>query len=247
MTSWKARADKPLGGQHGLARARLGGLGGNSAVTARPTMSSSSWASVMSATAKRAADAAVAQHGDLLAQLAHLGQPVGDVDDRHPAAREPAQLGEQDGGVVGAERRGGLVEDQHGRVGGHRLGDLEQVPLRDAQAAHPLGEVGPAADPGQLRPRPGAASSRPPAPGGAATSRRSRRRSGRGPGPGAGRRWTARAAGSPPGWRRGPARRSAPSGPGPARASRPRSPSAWTCPPRSRRAGRGSPPPAPRT
>ena len=99
---------------------------------------------------ERAPDAPVAQHRDPLAEFAHLGQPVGDVHDGHPAGGHPAQFGEQGRGVIGAQGGGGLVEDQHRRVGGQRLGHLEQMPLGHGQAAHPLAEAGPAADPGQL-------------------------------------------------------------------------------------------------
>jgi hypothetical protein len=59
------------------------------------------------ADSEAAADCAVAEHRDLLAQFAHLGQPVGDVHHGHPGGGQPAQLGEQGSGLLGAERGGG--------------------------------------------------------------------------------------------------------------------------------------------
>ena len=46
------------------------------------------------ADSETAADRAVPEHRDLLAQFAHLGQPVGDVDHGYAVGGQPAQLGE---------------------------------------------------------------------------------------------------------------------------------------------------------
>ena len=143
---------------------------------------------------ERSAQLAVAQHGDPVGELPDLGEPVGDVDDGAAARPRPPGRGRKSSstlswpsGAVGSSRmsRRGR-EDQ-------RLGDLEQVLLRDAQVLDPVGEVGRRADAGEHRPHRGAlASAGPenaragPRPG---CSPRPSCRAGR---PGAGARWRCR-------------------------------------------------------
>ena len=69
--------------------------------------------------------------------LEQFGHAVGDVDHRHPA-----RAGAQTSGRAGvtsrvAERRGRLVEQQDCRVEAHRLGDLDDLLLADAQRRRP--------------------------------------------------------------------------------------------------------------
>ena len=72
-------------------------------------------------------------------ELAHLGQAVGDVDDGGAGARRARGPGRRAGrrrrapsGAVGSSR----IEQL--RVDRERLGDLEQVPLRDGQRLDPV-------------------------------------------------------------------------------------------------------------
>src|SRR6185437_12809235 len=62
-------------------------------------------------------------------ELAYLGQPVGDVDDRRAGGDLVADEPEEPRDGVPAQRRGGLVEDEQGRCDREGLGDLQQVPL----------------------------------------------------------------------------------------------------------------------
>ena len=92
----------------------------------------------------------VPQHRHPLAEFAYLGEPVRDVHHGRPAAGQPAQFGEQNRGLVGAEGGRGLVQDQHRRIGSQRLGHLQKLALDHAQAAYPLAQPGGAAGPGEL-------------------------------------------------------------------------------------------------
>ena len=56
--------------------------------------------------------ASVAQHGDAPADAEHLVEPVGDVDDRHAARREPLDQGEQLRDLAAGQRRGRLVHHE---------------------------------------------------------------------------------------------------------------------------------------
>ena len=126
----------------------------------------------------RPADRAVAQHGDPVGDLPHLGEPVRDVDDgRSLAPRACGRAEEQLDGVL-RERRRRLVEDQEPRRDGEGLRELEEVPAGDAERRDAVLEVAeevhvveqrrasPVACPGRgaadarRRPRPGC--SRPP-------------------------------------------------------------------------------------
>ena len=71
-------------------------FGGKVDASVRPMISASSSASVMSVTDAGAAQRAVAQDRDAVRDLAHLAEPVRDVDDRRSVRREAAgRRGEQ--------------------------------------------------------------------------------------------------------------------------------------------------------
>ena len=88
-----------------------------------------------------AAELAVAQDRDAVGDLTHLGQPVGDVDDRSPLRRELPDRGEEQLHRVLRQRGRRLVEDQESRRHGERLGDLEQVPPSDAERGDAVFEM----------------------------------------------------------------------------------------------------------
>ena len=99
---------------------------------------------------------AVPQHGRAVAQGGDLDEPVGDEDDRSTTRALATHDLEHPLGQVGGERRGGLVEDEHIRVGGQgtrQVDDPErgqrqvahgilEVQVGDAQLRHPAAELG---------------------------------------------------------------------------------------------------------
>jgi hypothetical protein len=62
--------------------------------------------------------AAVAQHRHAIADVVHLVEEVRDEQDGDALVAQPADEREQRLHFVGVEARGGLVEDQHARIGG---------------------------------------------------------------------------------------------------------------------------------
>ena len=116
-------------------------FGGKVASSVRPMIMASRSASEMSATAEVPRELAVAQDGDPIGDLANLGQPVRDVDDRRPVRGELADGGEQELDGVLRERRRRLVEDQEPRRDGEGLRELEQVAAGDAQRRDAVLEV----------------------------------------------------------------------------------------------------------
>ena len=80
---------------------------------------------------------AVAEHRDDVGERADLLEPVADEDDCDAALAQPAHGREQVLDLVRRERGGRLVHDQQPRAGGERLGDLEQLPVGDAEARAP--------------------------------------------------------------------------------------------------------------
>ena len=150
VTSWKARAEKFCTASTGASAALAAALAGNSALTARPTMSSRSWASETSWTANvprtLPSRSTVTRWQSSRTSASRwvmytTATPLAAI--RRSSANSVADSSAPEGG-------GGLVQDQHRRIGGQRLGHLEQMPLGHGEAAHPLAEAGPAADPGQL-------------------------------------------------------------------------------------------------
>ena len=78
---------------------------------------------------------AVAQHGDVLADLEDLFQVVGDVEDGHAAGGELPHALEQPPDGVALERGGGLVEQHAPGAAGQRPRDLDDLELLDGQVA----------------------------------------------------------------------------------------------------------------
>ena len=113
-------------------------LGGKVDSSWRPTIIASSSSSVTSVDVDRARGAAVAQHGDPVGELAHLGEAVGDVDDGGARLRRRRGPGRRavrpsPGRAARSARRGSAAAGLHGE----RLGELEQVLLRDAERRRP--------------------------------------------------------------------------------------------------------------
>ena len=100
----------------------------------------------MSSTRRGAAQLAVAQDGHPVGELAHLGEAMGDVDDGGARAAAAPDVLEQQLDRVLAERRRRLVEDEQRGLDGERLGELEQVLLRDGQGVDAILEVRAGAD-----------------------------------------------------------------------------------------------------
>ena len=84
---------------------------------------------------------AVAQDRDAIGDDAHLGQAVGDVDDRRPGGGDAADVAEEHLHRLLVERRRRLVEDQHGGLDRQRLGELEEVLVDDRQGVDAVVEV----------------------------------------------------------------------------------------------------------
>ena len=79
---------------------------------------------------------AVAQHRDGVADLEHLAEPVGDVDDRLAFGLERAQRVEDALDLDVGQRRGRLVEDEHPRVAGQHPRELDKLAPADAELRH---------------------------------------------------------------------------------------------------------------
>ena len=91
-----------------------------------------------------AADAAhlpVAKDRHAVSDDAHLGEAMGDVDDRRPGGGHPADVLEQHLHRFLVERRRRLVEDEHAGIDGERLGELEEVLVDDRQGVDAIFEV----------------------------------------------------------------------------------------------------------
>src|ERR1051325_5092030 len=89
----------------------------------------------------RATPRAVAERGNAIRYLAHLRETVRDVDDRGPVRCEGAYRREEKVDRVPGEGRCRLVEDQEPWRDRERLGELEQMPSRDAQGRDAVLEV----------------------------------------------------------------------------------------------------------
>src|SRR5262249_29261679 len=79
---------------------------------------------------------AVAEHLDVIRNLAHLVKTVRDVDEDDPAFAEPVDEGEEPLDLLRREGGGGLVEDQAADVARDRPRDLDDLTLADSQRAH---------------------------------------------------------------------------------------------------------------
>ena len=80
---------------------------------------------------------AVAENRDPVAIVEDLHHAVGDVDDRDALTGQLAHDLEQDLRLALGQRGGRLVEDQHAAVERQRLGDLDQLLLRDRERRAP--------------------------------------------------------------------------------------------------------------
>ena len=76
---------------------------------------------------------AVAQHGDAVAQLEDLVEPVRHEDDAPPLLHEVARRPEDALDLRLAQRRGRLVEDEQASVADEEAGDLDELPLADRE------------------------------------------------------------------------------------------------------------------
>ena len=84
---------------------------------------------------------AVAEDRGAVAEVEDLVEPVADEEDRDAARAQAADDREQPLDLVGRERRGRLVEDEHARLDRERLGDLDQLLVRHRQAADRRADV----------------------------------------------------------------------------------------------------------
>src|SRR6266849_1857447 len=110
-----------------------------------------------------AADLAVPQDGDSVSDALHFRQPMRDVDNGLAVLRDRADAVEKAFALSPREELRRLVEYENFRLERERLGDLEQLPVRNAELADPRRWVDARPDHGELleRPRPGAHNGRP--------------------------------------------------------------------------------------
>ena len=81
----------------------------------------------------RADDAPVTENGHPIGDAADLVEEVRDIDDGVPGSLEAPDQGEEAFDVLLCKRAGGLVQDQHAAAHGQGPGDLDQLPVREAQ------------------------------------------------------------------------------------------------------------------
>ncbi len=79
--------------------------------------------------------AAIAEDGDVIANLHQLFQPVRDVDNGDATALKLGDNVKQHPHFRLAQRAGGLVHNQHPGVFGERTGDLHQLLMTNSQFA----------------------------------------------------------------------------------------------------------------
>ena len=77
---------------------------------------------------------AVAQHGHPVADLEDLLQAMRDIEDRHPFALSRLRISNSRSTSFEVRRRGRLVENEQLAFIAERLGDLDELHLRDAEA-----------------------------------------------------------------------------------------------------------------
>ena len=86
--------------------------------------------------APRADQLAVAQHRHAVADLEHLAEPVGDVDDGLAFGLQRPQRAEDALDLDVGQRRGRLVEDENARVARQHPRKLDKLPPADAELRH---------------------------------------------------------------------------------------------------------------
>ena len=79
---------------------------------------------------------AVAEDGNAVAILEDLGQTVRDVDDGDPLSGERAHDGEEDSSLALGQRGGGFIENEYPAVERQRLGDFDDLLMRDWKVPH---------------------------------------------------------------------------------------------------------------
>ena len=84
----------------------------------------------------RADQLAVSQHRDRVTNLEHLAETVGDVDDRPAFGLQCTERAENPLDLHVGQRGGRLVQDEHPRVASQHAGDLDKLPLADAELRH---------------------------------------------------------------------------------------------------------------
>ena len=82
--------------------------------------------------------AAVAEHGDGVADGVELVEPVADVDDRDALVAQCPDDVEEGGHLAWFEGGGGLVHDDHAGVAGHRAGQRDHLLGADSQGVQGL-------------------------------------------------------------------------------------------------------------
>ena len=102
----------------------------------RPTIASIIAARSVSADLGEQGHVAVAQDLDAVGDGRDLVEPVGDVDDRDALVAQPPDEREEALRLVMGERGGRLVEDQQPGRSRQGAGDLDDLPLADAQRRH---------------------------------------------------------------------------------------------------------------
>ena len=79
---------------------------------------------------------AVTQHDDAVGNTRQFVQAVRDIEDRHAFAAQRVDALEQRGAFVHAQHRRRLVEDQHTARAGQCAGNLDHLPVADAEGMH---------------------------------------------------------------------------------------------------------------
>ena len=92
--------------------------------------------------------AALAHHGDEVAQAHHLLEFVGDQQDRRSLRAQQRQHPEQLLGFLRGQHRGGFIQDQDARPAVQRLEDFQPLPVAHRQVGHQRIEVDP--QPGRI-------------------------------------------------------------------------------------------------
>ena len=98
-----------------------------------PTIISASWRAVVVLGSALADGRAAADDGDRVGHLADLVELVRDEDDGEALALELGEVAEQLVDLLRHEDGGGLVEDQRRRAAVEHLGDLDPLPVADAE------------------------------------------------------------------------------------------------------------------
>ncbi len=131
---WPPAVATPRSSSAGVASRSTVRASSSMSAWARPTMRSTTSLRVSPDQRQPLGDAAaVAQDRDGVGDGEDLLELVADEDHRATAVAQPTHDGVQVVGLVGGQRGRRLVEQQDAALGGERLGDLDQLHLRDRQ------------------------------------------------------------------------------------------------------------------